>query len=108
MSRLKTNKLEVISDLCKRSLKEKWEVDGKRIFGFCPFCVQCGYANSGGTCEENNCLCPREICADGGTKGYIGELYNKYGDKYLPTYTENLEEDEFNTIINMFKKHIID
>lgn len=94
-----------ISDLCKQSLFEKWYKGSKKdLHDPCPFCKE-------SSCRESDdciiCLCPPEICSEGGWDGYFSFISNKL--IIYKTYKQVLfvSDSDMDVIIKMFKKWII-
>ena len=88
---------ELVSELCKRSLEEKWYLDSEHeLVEMCPFCEECGFNCS-------NCLCPHEICENGARGGYIAELIEVYGDNKI---INAIDTDCLLYMRSLFKKYV--
>jgi hypothetical protein len=115
-----TNALQKrISDLCKRSLKEKWNKDESGEIGDrCPFCYDAWsrYNRLSVDAKENIywlskfcsiCDCPLSICGDHARKGFICELTNKYKKYNQEIKISDLSPEDLNHMQELFREQII-
>lgn len=109
MSELEEQRKKKISELCKKSLLEKWFQSSKMTINCpCPFCdddknqsiENNDYYNS--SCKY--CLCPPEICNNNAESGYVQTLLTNY--RPFARVSE-LSKEDFDKIESLFKKYII-
>lgn len=89
--RVKQEQRVKVSDLCEKSLQEKWnQITLSKLNEKCPFCYEVEGRYYKLVCGE--CLCPKEICDAHGDKGYIGKMGKLRVDN--PNYDPDPDSDE--------------
>lgn len=99
------SKEEVISELAKFSLNEKWYPDSEsRIHELCPFCsYKCAVENK--LWEDINCsdcICPSVICCNNAEGGIVSMIDHGYRN----TIIEYLADNVLTTVRDLFKLFI--
>jgi len=90
-----------VSNLCKESLVQKWFAGSPfTVMNSCPFCHDA--RDSGQRCAS--CVCPPEICGNGGDSGIVNDLVNKYDHN---VHICDIDEEDLDSVIALFNKYII-
>jgi hypothetical protein len=101
-----------IKRLLQDSLDEKWFEDSRaNLFLPCPFCEDTNVrtyetGDMADTCSF--CLCPPEICQDGGFGGMIGALIVSHPKTEGRTRLADLGEKELHGMLTLFKARLDD
>jgi hypothetical protein len=97
-------KEQKISRLAKECLETKWNSESDdKVKYMCNFCYDAIVGHDTISAEERCkiCICPAEICGNGGKSGYISFLFQ---DSQIC----KLDPEKLEYMRNLFKKHIID